>query len=92
MLCLFLLYSRVHISKSALEHLGDSYVVEDGHGGERDQFLADNQIETFLIVGRKKKEEVRKAGSLRFYPLFFGEKFTKLTFLTKPKARIFIKP
>ncbi len=50
------LLSRVHISKSSLEHLGDAYEVEEGRGGQREQFLADNDIETFLIVRRKKKQ------------------------------------
>ena len=29
-----------------------TFEVEPGHGGERDQFLAENSIETFLIVGK----------------------------------------
>ena len=44
----------MHISRASLENLNDVFDVEPGSGGERDQFLADNNIETFLIVGRKK--------------------------------------
>ncbi len=43
------------MSKASYEYLRDEYEVEDGRGFERDQFLSDNAIETFLIVGKKKK-------------------------------------
>ena len=32
-------------------------VLEPGNGGERDTFLADNNIETFLIVGKSKPQQ-----------------------------------
>ena len=47
---------RVHISKAVLENLNDTFQVEPGNGGERDQFLADNQIETYLIVGKEQQQ------------------------------------
>ena len=31
--------------------------MEPGNGGERDTFLADNNIETFLIVGKSKPQQ-----------------------------------
>lgn len=42
--------SRVHITKETLECLGDDYKVEPGHGGQRNAYLKDHNIETFLIV------------------------------------------
>lgn len=41
---------RVHITKETLKCLGDDYVVEPGNGGERNSYLRDHNIETFLIV------------------------------------------
>ncbi|XP_077301910.1 adenylate cyclase type 6 [Arctopsyche grandis] len=41
---------RVHITKETLQCLGDDYVVEPGNGGERNSYLKDNNIETYLIV------------------------------------------
>jgi hypothetical protein len=44
----------VHVSRSALENLHGAFEVEPGNGGDRDQFLFDYKVETFLIVGRTK--------------------------------------
>ncbi|XP_072156105.1 adenylate cyclase type 5 isoform X2 [Bemisia tabaci] len=41
---------RVHITKETLKHLGDVYKVEPGNGRERNVYLRDHNIETFLIV------------------------------------------
>ncbi len=46
----------MHISKAALDNLNGAFEVEPGHGGDRDQFLYDSKIETFLIVGRAKQQ------------------------------------
>lgn len=43
---------RVHISRAAHDNLNGAFEVEPGHGAERDAFLAENNIETFLIVGK----------------------------------------
>lgn len=43
-------FRRVHITKETLECLGDEYKVEPGHGEQRNAYLKDNNIETFLIV------------------------------------------
>jgi len=40
---------RIHISKAALDCLGDDYEVEEGHGKDRNDFLRRHNIETFLI-------------------------------------------
>ncbi|KAH9638346.1 hypothetical protein HF086_006526 [Spodoptera exigua] len=41
---------RVHITKETLRCLGDDYKVEPGHGGLRNAYLKDHNIETYLIV------------------------------------------
>ncbi|KDR18711.1 Adenylate cyclase type 5, partial [Zootermopsis nevadensis] len=41
---------RVHITKETLRYLDGDYEVEPGHGGERNSYLRDHNIETFLIV------------------------------------------
>ncbi|XP_030371932.1 adenylate cyclase type 2 isoform X2 [Scaptodrosophila lebanonensis] len=41
---------RVHITKQTLDFLGDKFEVEEGNGGNRDAYLADHKIETYLIV------------------------------------------
>ncbi len=45
----------IHISKATKDALTGAYEVVEGEGGSRDQYLADNRIETFLI-GRAKPE------------------------------------
>nr|CAH0106081.1 unnamed protein product [Daphnia galeata] len=41
---------RIHITKETLKYLGSDYRVEPGHGGERNGYLRDHNIETFLII------------------------------------------
>ena len=43
-------FRRVHISKTTLLYLNGAYEVEVGEGGERDAYLRERNIETFLIV------------------------------------------
>ena len=42
--------SRVHVSESTLKSLGGTYEVEPGHGDERDEYLKDHNVKTYLIV------------------------------------------
>ncbi|XP_070141130.1 adenylate cyclase type 2 isoform X3 [Drosophila kikkawai] len=44
---------RVHITKQTLDFLGEKFEVEQGEGGNRDAYLADHKIETYLIVPPK---------------------------------------
>ncbi|XP_063546907.1 adenylate cyclase type 6 isoform X1 [Cydia strobilella] len=41
---------RVHITKETLQCLGTDYKVEPGHGDQRNAYLKDHNIETYLIV------------------------------------------
>lgn len=44
---------RVHITKATLDYLGDKFEVEPGDGGSRSTVLADQKIETYLIIPPK---------------------------------------
>lgn len=41
---------RVHITKATLLQLGNRFEVEPGNGGSREVYLAQHNIETFLII------------------------------------------
>ncbi|XP_045470841.1 adenylate cyclase type 5 isoform X2 [Harmonia axyridis] len=41
---------RVHITKETLKCLGNDYVIEPGHGGDRNSYLKDHNIDTYLII------------------------------------------
>lgn len=44
---------RVHITSVTLEHLNGAYKVEDGDGQERDPYLKEHGVITFLVVNPK---------------------------------------
>lgn len=46
---------RIHITKATLQYLNGDYEVEPGFGGERNAYLKDNSIETFLVLGCSQK-------------------------------------
>ncbi|KAJ8796662.1 hypothetical protein J1605_017765 [Eschrichtius robustus] len=50
---------RIHITKATLNYLNGDYEVEPGGGGERNAYLKEHSIETFLILRctQKRKEE-----------------------------------
>ena len=56
-------FSRVHISRAVYDNLKGAFEVEPGNGRDRDSFLAEYKIETFLIVGKAKSVSGR-SGSL----------------------------
>ncbi|KAM9445155.1 adenylate cyclase type 6 isoform 1-T2 [Clarias gariepinus] len=52
---------RIHITKATLQYLNGDYEVEPGFGGERNVYLKDNNIETFLVLGCSQKRKEEKA-------------------------------
>ncbi|XP_028663914.1 adenylate cyclase type 5 [Erpetoichthys calabaricus] len=52
---------RIHITKATLNYLNGDYDVEPGFGGERNAYLKENNIETYLIVGCSQKRKEEKA-------------------------------
>lgn len=48
-------FRRIHITKATLQYLNGDYDVEPGFGGERNAYLKENSIETFLILGCSQK-------------------------------------
>lgn len=48
-------YSRIHITRATLQYLNGDYEVEPGRGGERNAYLKEQCIETFLILGASQK-------------------------------------
>nr|XP_015833065.1 PREDICTED: adenylate cyclase type 2 isoform X1 [Tribolium castaneum] len=56
---------RVHITRATLHQLGDRFEVEPGDGMNRESYLADHKIETFLIVPPKKPETEAQNGNAR---------------------------
>ncbi|CAI5762662.1 adenylate cyclase type 5 [Podarcis lilfordi] len=53
--------SRIHITKATLNYLNGDYEVELGFGGERNAYLKEHSIETFLIVRCSQKRKDEKA-------------------------------
>ncbi|KAH9515762.1 Adenylate cyclase type 2 [Bulinus truncatus] len=59
---------RVHISRQTLNFLEGEYEIEDGKGYERSTFLAENKIETFLVVPVERRHaRDRKLGKTRYH-------------------------
>ncbi|XP_053704628.1 adenylate cyclase type 6-like [Synchiropus splendidus] len=52
---------RIHITKATLQYLNGDYEVEPGFGGERNSYLKENNIETFLVLGCSQKRKEEKA-------------------------------
>jgi adenylate cyclase 5 len=73
---------RVHITKETLQSLGGHFEVEEGNGAERNSYLKDHQIQTFLIIP---KETCRPVSSLscplcqtaNFWPYFSQHTMSK---------------
>ena len=52
---------KVHITRTTLACLNGDYEVEPGCGGERNAYLKEHSIETFLIL-RCTQKRVRRGG------------------------------
>ena len=50
---IFSLFRRVHISKATLILLNGNYEVENGRGGDRDEYLKYRNVETYLIMPKE---------------------------------------
>ncbi|KAL4222848.1 Adenylate cyclase type 5 [Mactra antiquata] len=48
---------RVHITEETLKYLNGDFEVEDGHGGDRNKFLQENNIKTYLIKNGQHREK-----------------------------------
>lgn len=46
---------RIHITNATLQYLNGDYEVEPGFGGERNAYLKEHNIETFLVLGCSQK-------------------------------------
>lgn len=54
---------RVHITSVTLEHLNGAYKVEDSYGHERDPYLKEHGVVTYLVINpkvRRKKFPTRR--------------------------------
>ncbi|XP_053564033.1 adenylate cyclase type 6 isoform X3 [Bombina bombina] len=52
---------RIHITSATLKYLNGDYEVEPGHGGERNAYLKEHNIKTFLVMGCSQKRKEEKA-------------------------------
>ncbi|XP_037372181.1 adenylate cyclase type 7 [Talpa occidentalis] len=47
---------RVHITEATLNHLDKAYEVEDGHGQQRDPYLKEMNISTYLVIDPRSQQ------------------------------------
>ncbi|KAM5297931.1 adenylate cyclase type 7 isoform 2-T11 [Glossophaga mutica] len=47
---------RVHITEATLSHLDKAYEVEDGHGQQRDPYLKEMDIRTYLVIDPRSQQ------------------------------------
>ncbi|XP_064436943.1 adenylate cyclase type 7 isoform X3 [Mirounga angustirostris] len=47
---------RVHITEATLNHLDKAYEVEDGHGQQRDPYLKEMNIRTYLVIDPRSRQ------------------------------------
>lgn len=59
---------RVHITKSTLDCLHGEYEVEDGNGAERNSYLREKNVKTYLIIPQGQR---RKVSTLVLKKLWF---------------------
>ena len=82
MMCLLLL-SRVHISSETLDYLDGSYKVEDGDGPNRDPYLKEHGVITFLVINPKVRCKLLRVDSQLLVDSPFICKHSQILFLIK---------
>lgn len=55
---------RVHITEATLKHLNKTYDVEEGNGHQRDPYLKELNIKTYLVIDPRSKESSLMAPSV----------------------------
>ena len=50
--------SRVHITQDVLDVINGDYEVEEGHGSERDVYLKEHDMKTYLVSEKHSKDRV----------------------------------
>uniref|UniRef100_A0A8C6SYU2 adenylate cyclase n=1 Tax=Neogobius melanostomus TaxID=47308 RepID=A0A8C6SYU2_9GOBI len=54
---------RVHITESTLKHLNKAYEVEEGNGPLRDPYLKELNVQTYLVIDPRSKDQSLKTRS-----------------------------
>ena len=69
-------FRRIHITEETLQFLEGDYEVEEGNGGDRNSYLKEHNIKTFLIIPPDNFHEVKhQHTSLLFFPQRLLQKF-----------------
>lgn len=57
---------RVHVTEETYQLIKDSYEVDDGYGAERNDYLKENDVKTYLIRNAKRRlTEKKNTGSMK---------------------------
>uniref|UniRef100_A0A674C3T1 adenylate cyclase n=1 Tax=Salmo trutta TaxID=8032 RepID=A0A674C3T1_SALTR len=85
---------RIHITKATLQYLNGDYEVEPGFGGERNAYLKENSIETFLVLGCSQKRVSNKTISYTCQPphiqfCYSIQSFGKMEYRYGPKVTMY---
>uniref|UniRef100_A0A8C2IHM0 adenylate cyclase n=1 Tax=Cyprinus carpio TaxID=7962 RepID=A0A8C2IHM0_CYPCA len=73
---------RVHITSVTLEHLNGAYKVEDGDGQERDPYLKEHGVVTYLVINPK-AERKSPQHHYRTRPTMYGTKMRASVRMTR---------
>uniref|UniRef100_A0A673C8J4 adenylate cyclase n=1 Tax=Sphaeramia orbicularis TaxID=375764 RepID=A0A673C8J4_9TELE len=88
---------RIHITKATLQYLNGDYEVEPGFGGERNAYLKENSIETFLVLGCSQKRVETKChiclcfSVISSYYCLFVQYFSYSVLLTLLACSVFLQ-
>ncbi|XP_048119160.1 adenylate cyclase type 7 isoform X2 [Alosa alosa] len=55
---------RVHITESTLKHLNKAYEVEEGNGHERDAYLKEMKLRTYLVIDPRSKDHTQNKSTV----------------------------